>query len=356
MLQVITSAHTNKSKPIPLTEFTKRRFPGNITAYRVHWQDKNHRQTFPFHSHSELNISEKSFNALKILFPYLDRIFRATGADFIPQRHSKITDHLVGLNLLCDEIFSPEARIKIQEDLCGDFDKTSKLVRLSLMLHDMPEAPGEISTFCQRLPIGGDKVTEENRQKLEHRIAELLIFYALKAVYDGRDSLHEQIHKVIINSQNDTQSARDSAEQRYYIVEDCAHKMQADTEAELGKDFAEDYQGLLAAYYLAENDCEFKLQESCVGSLVKLIDKLESKIHCAVVGDYSIFKMEPSKIIEKEHKQATEFMEKFAKDPMIKTIFERILKLYEASTNIFREWPNLDKPLSRFNNWMSLIK
>ncbi len=361
MIPIITSAHINKSKPIPLAEFTKRRFPGNITAYRVDWQDKDYIQAFPLHSHSELNISEQSFNALKILFPYLGRIFRATGADFIPQKHSKITDHLVGLNFLCDEIFNPEAKAKIQGDLCDDFDKISKLVRLSLMLHDMPEIPGEISTFCQRLPMSKDKaedpkITEGHRQELEHRIAELLIFYSLKAVYDGRNSLHEQIHEAIISSQDKTQLAIDSAEQRYHIVEDCINKIQTDTKTDFGKEFARDYQELLTAYYLAENSCEFQGQESYIGNLVKLIDKLESKLHCAVVGDYSIFKMDPDKIIVKEYKQTTEFIKQFARNPIIKAICENILRLYEASTTVFREWDNLDKPLSRFSNWMSLTE
>jgi hypothetical protein len=73
----LTSAHTNKSQPISLDDFRENVFPNNITAYRTPWTGEY--QTFPVNSHTDLGVSEKAFSALKILFPYLDKIFRATG-------------------------------------------------------------------------------------------------------------------------------------------------------------------------------------------------------------------------------------------------------------------------------------
>ena len=48
---------------------------------------KDTSQAFPIHRAKDLGISEKALKALKILFPYLDKVFRATGAEFIPQLH-----------------------------------------------------------------------------------------------------------------------------------------------------------------------------------------------------------------------------------------------------------------------------
>ncbi len=354
-MMILTSAHVNKSSPIPLSEFTKRRFEGNITAHKVNWQSSHFKQSFPVPSHSELGISEKSYQALNISFEYLDGIYRATGAKFIPQRHSKVTDHLVGLNFLCDDIFNSQASSRIPDDLMSEFNRVKRIVKLSLMLHDIPEAPGEISTFCQRLPKCSDgKANEKNRQELEHRIAELLLFYSLKAAYNGKYVLEGKVHEAFIKSQDDTQAAKRSAEERFYIVDKFADQIKTDTSVSFGTLFKEDYAELLTAYYLSEGRCEFGLQETWIGNLVKLIDKLESKIHCAVVGDYSIFDMQPHQIIEREYEQASIFMRDNSDEPVVQAIAENLLGLFEASNNVYREWPLLEEPLLRFANWTSL--
>ena len=144
MITVFQSAHLDKSKPRSLASFREGSFPGNITAYGTPWTGGN--QSFPVSSAKDLGISEKAFKALKILFPYLDKVFRGTGAPYLPQLHSSIANHLNGLQNLCDEIFNSEIRSQTSPELQNKFDQISKSTRLSLMLHDLPEIPGEVST------------------------------------------------------------------------------------------------------------------------------------------------------------------------------------------------------------------
>jgi len=348
MTNILQSAHINKAKPLELDSFRQKEFAGNITAYKTPWTGRE--QSFPIESASDLGISEKAFKALQILFPYLDKVFRATGAEFIPQLHSTVANHLNGLEKLCQEIFGDKVRSQLPNELHGKFDEMTKLVRLSLMLHDLPEVPGEISTFCQRLPKTGS-VTETERQKLENRVADLLIFHALRIAYEGKGSLAPNVDAAIKESQELTKAMTDSAEKRFHIVKACADKMDTNFDINSIPGFKEDYEQLKQAYYIAEGGCEFETQETFAGNLVKLIDKLESKLHCAVVGDYSIFRMPPAKIIEKEHAQTQGFIKTYKKEKLIQPILDQILKLYEASVRVYREWDNLREPLKPFEKW-----
>jgi len=132
------------------------------------------------------------------------------------------------------------------------------------MLHDIPEIPGEISTFCQRLPKEG-KVTETKRQELEHKLAEALIFHALKASYEGEDSLEPSIDQAISQSQIDVQKESESAEARYKRVEQCYQKIRTDLKFEPDSEFEHDYRQLLDSYYMAEQACEFDGEKGVIG-------------------------------------------------------------------------------------------
>ena len=347
----LRSAHANKLSPRDLDSFKESVFPGNVTAYNTPWTNKA--QRFPIRSHEELGVSPKTFQALKILFPYLDTIFRATGARFIPQLHSTVANHLNGLNNLCNDIFGKEVKERVPTELQEKFAAMEKHVRLSLMLHDLAEIPGEISTFCQRLPKTDASVTETDRQKLENRVAELLIYYALKAVHEGNSSLPREVNEAIIESQQRTKETTESAEKRFKIVETFAKKIETDTSEFSSAEFQKDFQQLKDSYYISEGSCEFENQETVVGSFTKLIDKLESKLHCAIVGDYSIFDMEPSKIIEKEFNQAQDFISSYTQDKLIRPALDKVIELYEASVRIFREWDKLKEPLQAFQQWLS---
>lgn len=50
-----------------------------------------------------LNLSKNSFEALDNLFKHLDKIFRGKGNAYIPQQHSSIADHSIGVMNLADE-------------------------------------------------------------------------------------------------------------------------------------------------------------------------------------------------------------------------------------------------------------
>lgn len=50
-----------------------------------------------------LKLSKNSFEALDNLFKHLDKIFRGKGNDYIPQQHSSVADHSIGVMNLADE-------------------------------------------------------------------------------------------------------------------------------------------------------------------------------------------------------------------------------------------------------------
>ncbi len=350
------SAHTQKTTPRPLPDFVKSKFPGNITAYGVDW-NSGLPQDFPIKAAKDLGISEKAFKALQILFPYLNKVFRATGAEFIPQQHSTVANHLAGLQNLCDEIFDAKTRTEIPQGRQTEFDATAKLVRLSLMLHDIPEIPGEISTFCQRLPKAKSStttVTETDRQDLERKVAEKLIWHALKAAHEGRDTLAADIHAAVSVCQDQVGEQSSLVEERYHIVNNFVGAI-PEIDSDFGSaEFKGDHKALLDAYYLAAKEDEFTTQDaSWTGPFIKLIDKLESKFHCGVVGDFSpnLFTMKPEHIIKKEFEQVQTFLQRFSGDNLLKPILTNIIQLFESSVKIYREWAQLEEPLEKFTKW-----
>jgi hypothetical protein len=185
---MLVSAHENKTQPVPLKDFVEREFCNNITAYKRPWKEDG-AEDFPIASANDLGVSEKSFKALKILFPYLDKVFRAKGAEFIPQMHSTVANHLAGLQKICDEVFSDDRLASTPESLKSDFKALEKRLRLALLVHDLSELPGEISTFAQRLD--SSEISEDDRHRLEKKLSDLLIYHSLKAVYDGKEKLDE---------------------------------------------------------------------------------------------------------------------------------------------------------------------
>ena len=350
---IISSAHSDKQKPRSLQSFNQANFPGNITAYNTPWTKE--KPEFPISSARDLGISEPAFKALEILFPYLDKVFRATGADFIPQQHSTVANHLMGLENLCKEVFSDEVKSKIPAESHSRFDEISKRVRLSLMLHDLAEVPGEISTFCQRLPESDSSGanTEDKRRLLENEITEKLIYHSLKAAYSGRDALPEIVNEAILKSQKLTSAATHSAVERFDIVQEFNAEISIDNTLETSEAFKRDYTQLKQAYLLSEGKDQLSEEDTRIRHTIKALDKLESKLHCAVVGDYSLMEMSPEKIIKKEHEQMKAFREASGEDKIFKHIIGKINSLYAASMKVFREWPNLEIPLKHFEDWFT---
>jgi hypothetical protein len=350
---VISSAHLNKQSPLSLQSFNEANFSGNITAYKTPWTKE--KPEFPISSARDLGISEEAFKALEILFPYLDKVFRATGANFIPQRHSTVANHLTGLENLCKEVFSDKVKSKVPAESHLEFDEISKRVRLSLMLHDLPEIPGEISTFCQRLPENDSSGanTEDKRRLLENEIAEKLIYHSLKAAYAGQDTLPKRVDEAILKSQELTSAANDSAVERFDIVQKFNAEINIDKTLETSDAFNHDYDQLKQAYLLSEGENQLSEEDTRIRHTIKALDKLESKLHCAVVGDYSLMEMPPEKIIKKEHEQMKAFYEASGEDKIFKHIIGKINSLYAASMRVFREWSNLAPPLQYFEDWFT---
>lgn len=347
---IISSAHSYKQNPRSLQSFNEANFPGNITAYNTPWTKE--KPEFPISSARDLGISEPAFKALEILFPYLDKVFRATGADFIPQQHSTVANHLTGLENLCKEVFSDEVKSKIPTESHSRFDEISKRVRLSLMLHDLPEIPGEISTFCQRLPNSGEN-TEDMRRLLENEITEKLIYHSLKAAHEEQEALPEELSQAILESQKLTSAANNSAVERFKIVQKFNAEISIDNSLETDAAFNRDYTQLKQAYLLSEGKDQLSEEDTRIRHTIKALDKLESKLHCAVVGDYSRMKMPPEKIIKKEHEQMKAFREASGEDKIFKHIIGKINSLYAASMKVFREWPNLEILLKHFEDWFT---
>jgi hypothetical protein len=310
---IINSAHSDKQNARPLQSFNEANFSGNITAYKTPWTQE--KPEFPISSARDLGISEEAFKALEILFPYLDKVFRATGANFIPQRHSTVANHLTGLENLCKEVFSDKVKSKVPAESHLEFDEISKRVRLSLMLHDLPEIPGEISTFCQRLPENDSSGanTEDKRRLLENEIAEKLIYHSLKAAHAGHDTLPERVDKAILKSQKLTSAATHSAVERFNIVQEFNAEINIDNTSKTTGAFNRDYAQLKQAYLLSEGEDQLSEEDKPIRHTIKALDKLESKLHCAVVGDYSLMEMPPEKIIKKEQNIIMIFYRRFVK-------------------------------------------
>jgi hypothetical protein len=81
---------------------------------------------------------------------------------------------------------------------------------------------------------------------------------------------------------------------------------------------------------------------------VNIVDKLESKIHCAVVGDYSKFNMPAKKIISKEFDLLKSFVRDFKSEPLLRAVIEPILGLYSQAVDVYRGWDNLKEGLTPY--------
>ena len=191
------------------------------------------------------------------------------------------------------------------------------------------------------------------RRLLENEITEKLIYHSLKAAHEEQEALPEELSQAILESQKLTSAANNSAVERFKIVQKFNAKINIDNTLETSEAFKHDYTQLKQAYHLSEGKDQLSEEDTHIRHTINALDKLESKLHCAVVGDYSLMKMPPKKIIEKEHKQMKAFQEASGKDPLFKPIIGKINSLYAASVEVFREWPNLEIPLKHFEDWFT---
>lgn len=329
MSLALQSAHQDKANPIAMADFKKHKFTGNVTAYKVAW-DHFKPEKFPIESHKDIGVSKKSFAALKILFPYLDLVFRARGTDYVPEEHSTVANHLKGLQNICDDIFT-EAQTEIQA-------KFEKLVRLSLIVHDIPEIPGEISSYKERLPESGD-ITELERHQLEEKLAGSLLYLALEASYEGKNILDEKLAVKITDIQNNTQSSA-SAVERYKKVNEFYQSLPKIDLSNKSKAFKRDYNQLLAAYHLfedAKDSEQFKLNAHM---LAQLIDKLESKAHIGMIGrfDPSANIEHLDKYFKKDLKKSQSKLETLYQVDFLKPIVQKFAQIYNNAQEAFFEW------------------
>lgn len=352
-IPVFKSAHLDKAKPIDLSQFAKEKFDGNITAYKVDFDPNRKGQEFPYQSAKPLGISERGLKAVKAVFPFLDNIFRANGAGFIPQNHSRVSDHIVGLKNLSDDIFNTEARESLANDVQKKvFDKIAERVRLSLLLHDLPELLGEISTFCQRLPenesLVNPGITESSKKNLEFLIFKTVMFNALKASY--KDEIDEQVKSAILESQKQMREAKESPIERFRIGREFIGMIPNIYNGDYNPQFTQDYTKLLDAYALSDPD--LGNPDDIIAALTLMIDKLESKIHCGVVGNYGdLYNLNPvDKIFSGEFKRFKDLDAMSQNHPVLKPIIDNVRGFMKNILSVYREWPKLNQPLAKFED------
>lgn len=349
------SAHRNKTQPIALGEFTQRSFPANITAYNTPWTGKP--QEMPVLSHEELGVTKKSFKALKIILPYLDTVFRAIFPGVMPEKHSTVANHVNGLMNLADEVFSNRARQSRDISLHQNFKDLENKTRLSIILHDLAEIPGEISSFHQRLAEPNDKglPTEDDRKTLEKRVAKLLIFEALKAAYKGNSRLDDDLNSAILDCQSKVKACSDSAVKRYEIVDEFLSQFEVNyNSADLDAEFLKDFTQLQSALAMTEEKHEAGSEQELLKSFFKILDKLDSKFHVVTVGDFSNYDFKRAGFVQKEYEADKKTLLAMKQHPLLKAFVPKLVELFNTLKKICMEWPVLSEVYKNFN-WNEIV-
>ena len=248
-----------------------------------------------------LNLSKNSFEALDNLFKHLDKIFRGKGNDYIPQQHSSVADHSIGVMNLADELFFSK--------LPNDFKDIIPKIRAGILMHDFGELPGEISTAFQRLNgeevnIDGIPIEENDRRALEAKVVSLLFYKSLEKVYTNDNSFFEGKFEELQRSMNSEQNqyARFKMVERFLTdqkikLPDLTEndlKIQAPTSIADDKkdDFINDYKSLLDAFKislepsLTGNKSQDGNSENAplLWSLINFFDKAEAEVYVSDVA------------------------------------------------------------------------
>jgi hypothetical protein len=248
-----------------------------------------------------LNLSKNSFKALDNLFQHLDKIFRGKGNDYIPQQHSSIADHSIGVMNLADEfIFS-----KLPDYLQDIIPK----IRAGILMHDFGELSGEISTVFQRLNgeennINGIAIEEDHRSVLEAKVVSLLFYKSLEKVYTNDNSFFEGKFKNLQESMNSEQNQYERFRMVEQFLADQKIKLPDLTKNDLKieapvnilndkkNDFINDYKSLLDAFKislkpsLTRNESQDGNVENTplLWSLINFFDKAEAEVYVSDVA------------------------------------------------------------------------
>lgn len=257
-----------------------------------------------------LNLSKNSFEALDNLFQHLDKIFRGKGNDYIPQQHSSVADHCIGVMNLADKfIFS-----KLPDYLQDIIPK----IRAGILMHDFGELPGEISTAFQRLSGGennikGIPIQEDDRRALEAKVVSLLFYKSLEKVYTHDNNFFEGKFKDLQKSMN----SEPNQYERFRMVEkfladqnielpdltknELNIKAPASIPADKKDEFINDYKSLLDAFKISLEPSLTRSQSQngnientqlLLRSLIKFFDKAESEVYVsdvAIIDDNTDF-------------------------------------------------------------------
>jgi hypothetical protein len=249
-----------------------------------------------------LNLSKNSFEALDNLFQHLDRIFRGKGNAYIPQQHSSIADHSIGVMNLADEfVFS-----KLPDYLKDIIPR----IRAGILMHDFGELSGEISTAFQRLNgeennITGIPIQEDHRSALEAKVVSLLFYKSLEKVYTHDNNFFEGKFKDLQQSMNSEQNQY----QRFRMVEtfladqnielpdlsenDFKIQAPASIPADKKDEFINDYKSLVDAFKISLKPSLTRSDKNVentplLWSLINFFDKAESEVYVsdvAIIGD-----------------------------------------------------------------------
>lgn len=258
----------------------------SIMAYKVPWGQK---VEFPFKSKEEMGIkNQEAFLAIQKIFIHLDNVFRGRGNQNIPQRHSTVAAHEVGLMKLGrDFVFDPLRQLHGAKP---DFNKREKNFNGMAIFHDAAELIGEISTFAQRLTGEVDGLTEEDRFRLEERAADISFYLALKSI---KENNAEILDKPIKDLQAFTSKEENQYNRYFYIKENFVDKFEHEVKKLDGKDsdLKEAHQEILTLYNEMERatGVESPGEKDFDGILLRFLEKLESVYYVShkEVGDYS---------------------------------------------------------------------
>ena len=151
----------------------------------------------------------------------------------------------------------------------------------------MPELVGEISTYWQRLTGAVNGITEEDRQTLENKVAEIVFYLALKSVQENDD---RSFLEPLAQTQASFPIDKDQYTRYTHVKENFVDRLYDKVIEGLRKEttLAANHRVLMDAYssFGGTGDHEVDLN-NFAGLLAKVADGLESKYYVGTVSDWS---------------------------------------------------------------------
>ncbi len=273
------------------------------------------------------------------MFPLLNKVFRGKGNPAIPQNHSTVADHEVGIINITSRVFARSN---------AEMLAIKQRVNATALLHDLPELIGEISTYFQRLKGEKYNLHESDRVRLEADIAKILFYLALKACKENDDKILNPIYEL----QNKLATETNQYERYKYAEEKFVKPQTTLMEQALqgcDQDLNQAHEELMQAHDFMENgvtaNSGINPKDKYTALLCKLLDKLESQYYIGTVMNLNqadpnlrqkvINSFEPVKKIFIEFQKITDQLgETFGQlTPATKEFYNECVQLYISKTN-----------------------